>query len=97
MEWLSILAFLACPLMMLFCMKGMFSGNKDKEVKNVQPQVSPQDLQTMQIRMAEMMEQNHKLMKEIETIKTSTSTQETASNVVELREEQTAKAKKGVS
>ncbi|NTZ19448.1 DUF2933 domain-containing protein [Paenibacillus sp. JMULE4] len=28
MNWLQLLAFLACPLMMLFCMKGMFGGNK---------------------------------------------------------------------
>lgn len=28
MEWLTILSALICPLMMLFCMKGMF-GKKD--------------------------------------------------------------------
>jgi len=30
---LETLLLLACPLMMLFCMKGMFSGNKEKETK----------------------------------------------------------------
>lgn len=32
MGWETLLL-LACPLMMLFCMKGMFSGNKEKETK----------------------------------------------------------------
>lgn len=70
MEWLSFLFLLACPLMMLFCMKGMFSGNKQADapkaqVQAKQPQVSVQDMQALQIKMAEMMEQNHNLMKEI--------------------------------
>ncbi|HDR6289191.1 TPA: DUF2933 domain-containing protein [Bacillus cereus] len=30
MNWLQALSLLLCPLMMLFCMKGMFSRAKDK-------------------------------------------------------------------
>jgi hypothetical protein len=44
-----------------------------------------QELQQMQIKMGEMMEQNHKLMKELESRKPSPS------NVVEFKEESTAK------
>jgi regulator of replication initiation timing len=84
MEWLL---WLACPLMMLICMKGMFTGNK----KDNAPQsnhVMQQEMQQMQIKMGEMMEQNHKLMKELESMKPS------ASNVVELKEESRATYKR---
>lgn len=87
MEWLSTLAFLACPLMMLFCMKGMFTGNKDSKNNSAQSNVSQQELQHLQIKMGEMMEQNHKLMKELESRKHS--------NVVELNEESVSK--RGIS
>lgn len=85
MEWFSILAFLACPLMMLFCMKGMFTGNKDSKNTSAQSNVSNQELQQLQIKMGEMMEQNHKLMKELE------SRNQLPSNVVDLEEESASK------
>jgi hypothetical protein len=87
MEWLSVLAVLACPLMMLFCMKGMFTGNKDSKTSSPQSNVSQHELQQMQIKMGELMEQNHKLIKELESRKHS--------NVVELHEE--SASKRGIS
>jgi hypothetical protein len=82
MEWLL---YLVCPLMMLFCMKGMFTGNKDKKENSSQSNVSQQEMQQLQIQMGEMMEQNHKLMKELE------SRTQSPSNVVELKEESVSK------
>jgi hypothetical protein len=67
LSW-ELLILLACPLMMVFCMKGMFSGKKEAKGTE-QPQVSSQEIQSLQIKMADMMEQNHKLMKEIESMK----------------------------
>lgn len=32
MQWLNILAVLACPLMMIICMGGMFRGKKERNV-----------------------------------------------------------------
>jgi uncharacterized protein (DUF3084 family) len=105
MNW-ELLILLACPLMMLFCMKGMMGGNKEKDAKAKadQPQVSPSEMQSLQIKMAEMMEQNHKLMQEMQSMKESQSmkdgqpVKEASSNVVELKEEpKEAKAKKVVS
>lgn len=77
MDW-SLLLLLACPLMMLFCMKGMFTGNKDAKENKAQSNVSNEELQQMQIKMGEMMEQNHKLMKELE------ATKQVSSNVVDI-------------
>jgi hypothetical protein len=101
MSW-ELLILLACPLMMLFCMKGM-GGNKEKNAKAKanadQPQVSPSEMQSLQIKMAEMMEQNHKLMQEMQSMKESQPMKkfesmkevqpmkEATSNVVELKEE----------
>lgn len=68
MDW-SLLVLLACPLMMLFCMKGMFTGNKYSKNSSTQSNVSQHELQQMQIKMGELMEQNNKLMKELETRK----------------------------
>ncbi len=80
MDWLHILTFLACPLMMLFCMKGMFSGSKDKNNGSAQTNVSQHDMQQLQIKMADLIEQNHILTKEIDILKTKPS------NVIELTE-----------
>jgi hypothetical protein len=85
MNWLQLLTFLACPLMMLFCMKGMFSGSKDKNTGSAQTHVSQHDMQQLQIKMADLIEQNHKLSNEIETLKTKPS------NVIELTEEKMSK------
>ncbi|WP_407270663.1 hypothetical protein [Radiobacillus sp. PE A8.2] len=74
--------------MMLFCMKGMFGGNKNKESKqnsNNQLQTSQQDeLQSVQLKMADMMEQNHQLMKEVKFLKEESK----GSNVVQLEKDQ---------
>ncbi|MGF9714960.1 MULTISPECIES: DUF2933 domain-containing protein [Paenibacillus] len=86
MNWLQLLAFLACPLMMLFCMKGMFGGNKNKKTGAVNTSVSQQESQQLQIKMADLMEQNHKQMKEIEDLKAKQS-----NNVVQLADERLSK------
>ncbi|UYG98066.1 DUF2933 domain-containing protein [Cytobacillus firmus] len=77
MSW-ELLLLLACPLMMLFCMKGMFSGNKESKVNQTQQY----ELQSLQIKMADLMEQNHKLTQEIENLKNPTSED---SNIVKLK------------
>jgi len=82
MEWLLLLA---CPLMMLLCMKGIFTGNKDSKNNSAQSNVSNQELKQLQIKMGEMMEQNHKLMKELE------SRNQLPSNFVDLKEESVSK------
>lgn len=88
MSW-EFLLLLACPLMMLFCMKGMFSGNKSKDSKensNNQLQTSQHDeLQSVQLKMADLMEQNHQLMKEVKSLKESESK---GRNVVQLEKNQ---------
>ncbi|MBK4072916.1 DUF2933 domain-containing protein [Staphylococcus aureus] len=88
MSW-TLLLLLACPLMMLFCMKGMFGGNKNKDSKensNSQLQTSQQEeLQSVHLKMADLMEQNHKLMEEVRSIKAS---EFKGSNVVELEKNQ---------
>lgn len=95
MDW-SLLLLLACPLMMLLCMKGMFSGNKEKEKakgqQNVQSETSGEDLQTLQIRMADLMEQNEELKKEVQSMKESRST-----NVLDLNEGQEKSRKAEIS
>lgn len=88
MSW-EFLLLLACPLMMLFCMKGMFGGDKNKDSKensNSQLQTSQQDeLQSVQLKMADLMEQNHQMMEEIKSLKASKSKD---SNVVQLEKDQ---------
>jgi regulator of replication initiation timing len=59
--------------------------NKDKKENSPQSNVSQQEMQQLQIQMGEMMEQNHKLMKELESRKQSPS------NVVEFKEESASK------
>ncbi|MCY9659489.1 DUF2933 domain-containing protein [Paenibacillus chondroitinus] len=79
MEWLKILPLLACPLMMIFCMKGMFTGHKHtdgKENTNGLASVSAQELQSLQIKMADLIEQNHHLSKEVHSLKQSQTTKE---------------------
>ncbi|WP_419879554.1 DUF2933 domain-containing protein [Brevibacillus centrosporus] len=82
MTWLQIIILLACPLMMLFCMKGMFSGKKERHDKTVHQQASPTELQQLQMKMGELMEQNHNLLKEIQSIKEK----ESSSKVVDFKE-----------
>ena len=61
-------------------MKGMFSGNKDSKGNQTQTQQS--DLQSLQIKMADLIEQNHKLAQDLENFK-NTPSQE--SNVIKLK------------
>jgi hypothetical protein len=80
MNW-EYLLLLACPLMMIFCMKGMMGGSKGKDAKGKmeQPQVSLNEMQALQMKMAEMMEQNQKMMKELQSMKESQSMKEASS------------------
>ena len=72
MQWLQILAVLACPLMMLFCMKGMFGGKGHHSHKNSGQShwaSTSEEVKALQIKMAELIEQNNKLTKEIQALK----------------------------
>lgn len=63
--WQQIVNFLPallCPLMMLFCMRGMFSKDKDCHKK-------PQQNDVLQKQMSNLEEQNRKLMQEIQELK----------------------------
>ncbi len=60
-QFLNILALLACPLMMLFCMKGMFGGKKSCHKDNQQHDLS-QKVDTL-------IKQNIELQKELDEIK----------------------------
>ncbi|WP_166240126.1 DUF2933 domain-containing protein [Paenibacillus turpanensis] len=82
MDW-SFLALLACPLMMLLCMRGLFSGNKNPK-DAAQTDAGHHEIQQLQIRMAELMEQNQKLMLEMEALKRPDAT------VVELDQQKRA-------
>lgn len=75
---LTVLAYLACPLMMIFCMGGMLKGKKGKHEQSEQSVTSQQEIQALQIKMGELIEQNHLLKKEVESLKQGPS------NVVEL-------------
>lgn len=78
-EWLTLLVLLACPLMMLFCMRGMHGGKKGhahhhgKGGENLsataEAEVSPQQWQTLQAQMAELREENRHLKQEVESMK----------------------------
>ncbi|MFC7063609.1 DUF2933 domain-containing protein [Halobacillus seohaensis] len=93
MSW-ELLILLACPLMMLVCMKGMFSCNKDKGAKGkeakgteIQPEASQQDVQSLQVKMSELMEENQKLMQDMKDMKEIQSSEESPSkNVVRIKE-----------
>lgn len=70
MDW-SILLSLICPIMMLFCMKGMFSGHNHQRGKCVDEQsVLPQeDIKSLHAKMVELAEQNSFLVKEVQSLK----------------------------
>jgi FtsZ-binding cell division protein ZapB len=52
-------------------MKGLFGGKKNeaKTTEGMQANVAPQDMQALQLKMTEMMEQNQILMKEVQELK----------------------------
>jgi len=69
LDW-SILLTLLCPLIMLFCMKGMFSGHKHQEkCETGQPLMAQEDMQSLHSKMAELVEQNSYLVKEVQSLK----------------------------
>jgi hypothetical protein len=72
-QLLSILALLACPIMMLLCMRGMFGGSKNKKADPSPSGASQQDMQSLQIQMADLIEQNHLLTREIQSVKAASS------------------------
>lgn len=65
----TLLLFLLCPLMMIFCMVPMFRKNKkgqgqgQQNTPNVQAVVSQSEdeIQALQLRIADLMDENHKL------------------------------------
>ncbi|MCM3443355.1 MULTISPECIES: DUF2933 domain-containing protein [Metabacillus] len=65
MEWLL---YLLCPLMMLFCMKGMFTGSK-KDCHSKQVNNSTDDMKSLQMQVQNLQEQNMKLMDEMKSFK----------------------------
>lgn len=69
MNWLQLVALLICPLMMLFCMKGMFTHNKDKHTTSDHQQDLSPEWQSLQIKIAELTEKNDNLEKEIQALK----------------------------
>lgn len=84
MNWLNILAVLACPLMMVLCMGGMFMGKKEnggKKASVEQTGSSEQELQSLQIQMADLIEQNHHLAREIQSLKQSEAVGNTLSKI----------------
>jgi hypothetical protein len=65
MEWLL---YLLCPLMMLFCMKGMFTGGK-KDCHSKQVNNSTDEMKSLQMQVRNLQEQNMKLMDEMKSFK----------------------------
>jgi Protein of unknown function (DUF2933) len=65
MEWLL---YLLCPLMMLFCMKGMFTGGK-KDCHSKQVNNSTDEMKSLQMQVRNLQEQNMKLMNEMKSFK----------------------------
>jgi hypothetical protein len=58
MEWLSYLLLLICPLMMIFCMKGMV-GHKHHHNRN------PEDIR---VKLSKLEQENERLRKEIDCL-----------------------------
>lgn len=60
MDWLQILSLLICPLMMIFCMKGMMGGHKHHHDSH-----SMNDIDN---KMIKLQAENDKLRKDIENL-----------------------------
>lgn len=54
--------------MMLFCMKGMFSGGK-KDCHTKQPTTSSDEMKSLQTQIQNLKEQNNKLMEEMKSVR----------------------------
>lgn len=65
MQWLLSLL---CPLMMLFCMKGMFTGGK-KDCHTKQSNNTSDDMKFLQMQVQQLQEQNRKLADEVSLLK----------------------------
>ncbi len=65
MEWLL---YLLCPLMMLFCMKGMFTGGK-KDCHSKQVNTPSEDMKSLQMEVKKLQEQNMKLVDEMKELR----------------------------
>ena len=59
MEWLQLLTLLICPLMMIFCMKGMFGHSKHHHTHGTKD---------LDARLKSIELENGKLKREIETL-----------------------------
>lgn len=74
MEWLSYLLVLLCPLMMIFCMKGM-TGHKHsrsvhQDAKEIAYLKDEQEMHELQQRLEYLIEQNEDLKSEIRHLRT---------------------------
>jgi regulator of replication initiation timing len=69
MQWLL---YLLCPLMMLFCMIGLFKGGK-KESKTENNLSTSQDLNLLKNQMANIVEQNNLLTEEVKYLQSTKS------------------------
>lgn len=58
MDWLQILSLLICPLMMIFCMKGMMGGHKHHHDSH--------SIGDIDKKMNKLQDENDELRKEIE-------------------------------
>lgn len=67
MTWIQIAALLLCPLMMLFCMKGMFRGHKHSH-SGQQPS-SATELQELKLLVNNLTEKNRLLTEEVQFMK----------------------------
>ncbi|MED4569583.1 DUF2933 domain-containing protein [Brevibacillus agri] len=67
MEWLSILTLLACPLMMLICMKGMNHNHKG-HVSSIKTD-DPINVNELQMQIKELTEKNQRLYQEVQALK----------------------------
>ncbi|MFX3624595.1 MAG: DUF2933 domain-containing protein [Ectobacillus sp.] len=72
MQWLNVLLFLLCPLMMLFCMKGMHGGHKHQKGSCCGQKHnghSSDSISSLQAKIEELSNENNKMMKEIQALK----------------------------
>ncbi|KAB7664159.1 DUF2933 domain-containing protein [Bacillus sp. B1-b2] len=67
MEWIL---YLLCPLMMLFCMKGMFSSDK-KNCHSTNKGNHSEDINVLKSQVHNLMDENKKLSEEVELLQSS--------------------------
>lgn len=69
MQWLSLVAVLACPIMMIFFMRGMMGGHKHNSGGKSSQGYNPEEFQKLQAQVQELTEQNEALRKQIQSEK----------------------------